>query len=230
MHYLRFLCESLSIYGSRVLLLSAAAVSDFYIPWNEMSEHKLQSRDFKVEKKTSFPLSPPASPPAAALHLQLKAVPKILGMVKEKWAPNMCLFSFKLETDSSLLVSKACAAIRAYRVDGVIANELYSRYTDVSIIHTFRSFKLEGESERANEKEVPELDEMPGLSVIRIHRDLIGHDKAKGSSEASAVDEEEGSSLSRMADEFTEPLEEELVDAVIMLHARYIKAGRESSS
>jgi phosphopantothenate---cysteine ligase (ATP) len=224
MHLLRFLCESLSQYGSRALFLSSAAVSDFYIPWNEMAEHKLQSRDFTSEKTTSFPLSPPSSPPAAALHLQLKAVPKILGMVKGQWAPSICLFSFKLETDSSLLVPKACNAIKSYHVDGVIANELYSRYTDVSIIHT-----LQSDSDHAGDINDDYSNELVGLRVVRIRREPSKQTSSNNTGGVTAKEEEEGTSPRRMSSKFSEPLEVELVETVVRLHDHYIARKQDAS-
>ena len=40
------------------------------------------------------------------LTIQLKDVPKLLGDVR-RWAPKAYLVSFKLETDTSILMSKA---------------------------------------------------------------------------------------------------------------------------
>lgn len=87
----------------------AAAVSDFTM---EPAEHKLQS--------------------GGSLELKLVPVQKLLGKVKE-WNPRTYLVSFKLETDASLLEQKAKAAIAKYGVDAVVANELKSRRTQVTV-------------------------------------------------------------------------------------------------
>ena len=65
---------------SKAVFYLAAAVSDFYIPEQKMTEHKLQSREIST------------------LKLELEPVPKMLGMIKEK-NPNAIAISFKLETD-----------------------------------------------------------------------------------------------------------------------------------
>lgn len=50
----------------------AAAVSDFYIPTEKMSEHKIDSAAF-------------VKPGEPALKLELYPVPKMLGEVKKVW-------------------------------------------------------------------------------------------------------------------------------------------------
>lgn len=91
--------------GARAMLYLAAAVSDFYIPPEQMSVHKIQSED--------------------KLELQLSQVPKLLGHIKHEWAPDAFLVSFKLETDHELMVPKSRRAISKYGVDLVVANELH---------------------------------------------------------------------------------------------------------
>jgi phosphopantothenate-cysteine ligase len=91
--------------GSRAMIYLAAAVSDFYIPPEQMSVHKIQSDD--------------------KLDLQLSQVPKLLGHIKHEWAPDAFLVSFKLETDHDLMVPKSRRAISKYGVDLVVANELH---------------------------------------------------------------------------------------------------------
>ncbi|XP_075232098.1 phosphopantothenoylcysteine synthetase isoform X2 [Lycorma delicatula] len=88
--------EVFSKAGENVMLYLAAAVSDFYIPPNEMSEHKIQSRD-------------------GALVISLHLVPKILQPLVNAWVPNAFVISFKLETDESILISKARAALEKYK-------------------------------------------------------------------------------------------------------------------
>ncbi|KAG1669832.1 hypothetical protein FOA52_001662 [Chlamydomonas sp. UWO 241] len=39
--FLRLIALSLAPYGPRVLFYLAAAVSDFYVPWSELDEHKI---------------------------------------------------------------------------------------------------------------------------------------------------------------------------------------------
>ena len=60
----------------------AAAVSDFYLPEDTLTNHKIQSREL-----------------SDGLNLNLISVPKRLGTIKTEWIPNCFLISFKLETD-----------------------------------------------------------------------------------------------------------------------------------
>ena len=89
---------------------ACAAVSDFYV--DKPVEHKIQSGD--------------------KLELTLQATPKKLGKIKE-WNPSTFLVSFKLETDLKLLEAKAKGSMQKYGADAVIANEMKSRRTAVTI-------------------------------------------------------------------------------------------------
>ncbi|GAX19759.1 phosphopantothenate-cysteine ligase [Fistulifera solaris] len=101
--------------NSLALFFLAAAVSDFYIPYEERSEHKLQSAD-------------------GALVLRLSPVPKRMGSIRQEWAPNSFVVSFKLETDHALLRQKAECAVAKYGCHMVIGNILRTRHEKVSIL------------------------------------------------------------------------------------------------
>ncbi len=101
--------------NSLALFFLAAAVSDFYIPYEERSEHKLQSAD-------------------GALVLRLSPVPKLMGSIRQEWAPNSFIASFKLETDHTLLRQKAERAVEKYGCHMVIGNLLHIRHEKVSIL------------------------------------------------------------------------------------------------
>jgi len=101
--------------GPRALFYLAAAVSDFYIPWSELAEHKIQSS-------------------TGPLQLALQKVPKLLGMLTSVWVPDSMVVSFKLETDPGMLVRKAAAALRTYRVHTVVANLLHTRKDQVLLV------------------------------------------------------------------------------------------------
>ena len=107
--------------GEQVLFFMAAAVSDFYIPWQSLPEHKIQSA-------------------GGALSLELANVPKCLGVLRQSWAPRAMFISFKLETDPDLLHCKAAAAIAKYGVHCVVANLLDTRKNEcdpASLAHAF---------------------------------------------------------------------------------------------
>ena len=112
---LKLCCELVEeICGRLALLYLAAAVSDFYIPQNKKSIHKLQS--------------------GGTLKLQMDPVPKCLKIIRDTWAPNAYCISFKLETEPSLLFQKAKHAMNTYGVHMVIGNLLSTRYSKVWIL------------------------------------------------------------------------------------------------
>lgn len=87
--------ECVSHLGRDVMFYLAAAVADFYVPWKELPEHKIESN-------------------SGELKLHLQTVPKALGILRYKWAPNSFVVSFKLETDENILIQKAKSAIKKY--------------------------------------------------------------------------------------------------------------------
>jgi len=99
----------------KVMFYSSAAVSDYFMPFEKMSEHKIQSRS--VEQ----------------LHLTLEQSPKLLLMMKE-WNPDMFLVSFKLETDVNIIQDKVNSAIKKYHIDAVVSN-LRHNYTKQVNLH-----------------------------------------------------------------------------------------------
>jgi phosphopantothenate-cysteine ligase len=114
-HLLRVVCESVQPVGKKAIVYLAAAVSDFYIPESKMATHKIQSAP-------------------GTLELSLDGVPKAILTLREEWAPAAYLVSFKLETDTNILYSKAQDAIKKYHVDCVVANILQTRYNQVHIV------------------------------------------------------------------------------------------------
>lgn len=112
---LKMIAENVESWNERVLFYLAAAVSDFFIPQRELSEHKIQSRD-------------------GPLTLTLQQVPKLLGVLRHSWAPKAFYVSFKLETDFDILRQKAKQSIAKYGMHLVVANELKSRFREVLLI------------------------------------------------------------------------------------------------
>jgi len=113
---LDLLCVQVNqLYATNCLWYLAAAVSDFYVPPSEMSEHKIQS-----------------SGGTSGLTLRLSGVPKRLGKVVE--STEGMVVSFKLETDLGILIDKARKAIKNYGVHAVVANELHTRYDKIYIV------------------------------------------------------------------------------------------------
>lgn len=117
--------------GRRAAFYLAAAVSDFYVPRSEMPEHKIQSSDVAC----SSPSDPEAEGRCGGhLTLRLAKTPKMLGALREHWAPRAFVVGFKLETDEAILVSKAARSIASYGLHAVVANILETRKERVLIV------------------------------------------------------------------------------------------------
>ena len=118
-HSLRALCEELGRHcGERAMAYLAAAVSDFYVPWAELPEHKIQSREEAPDDEDRE---------ASGVVLRLRRVPKMLGLVRSRWCPRAFVVGFKLETDPALLYRKASDSLRLYALHAVVANEMATR-------------------------------------------------------------------------------------------------------
>ncbi|CAG8767610.1 6264_t:CDS:2, partial [Acaulospora morrowiae] len=105
---LRSVTSIMSDLNERALYYLAAAVSDFFIPSQKMAQHKIQSGE-------------------GALTLKMDQVPKFLKPMVMNWVPRGFIVSFKLETDSNLLVDKARHALTRYGHQIVIGNLLETR-------------------------------------------------------------------------------------------------------
>eukprot|EP00922_Rhytidocystis_sp_ex-Travisia-forbesii_P017347 GHVS01025874.1.p1 GENE.GHVS01025874.1~~GHVS01025874.1.p1 ORF type:complete len:353 (+),score=32.77 GHVS01025874.1:165-1223(+) len=114
LHCFRMLALECACLGPWCLFVTCAAISDFFIPSKLLTEHKIQSRK------------------SATLTLELQPVPKLLGLLREV-CPYAMLISFKLETDTAILESKAKASLLSYNVDYVVGNILQTRYSEVVV-------------------------------------------------------------------------------------------------
>ena len=122
---LRALAKLMQPLGDRALFYLAAAVSDFFIPRDRMEEHKIQSRETDGKAAGS----------GKQLVINLDPVPKFLSSLVSSWAPKgSMIVSFKLETDPSMLVTKAEQSLEKYQHDLVIGNLLTTRKWEVVFI------------------------------------------------------------------------------------------------
>ncbi|KAI0346417.1 phosphopantothenate-cysteine ligase [Trametopsis cervina] len=112
---LRALSQELFVLGRSAMFYLAAAVSDFFLPRQKMSEHKIQSGK-------------------GSLHIEMDQVPKILKPLVSEWTREGYIVSFKLETDSDLLIPKARAALARYGHQVVIGNDLHRRKFEVVFV------------------------------------------------------------------------------------------------
>ncbi|PON53062.1 DNA/pantothenate metabolism flavoprotein, C-terminal [Parasponia andersonii] len=129
---LRMIALSTSNLGQNAMFYLAAAVSDFYVPWHSMAEHKIQS----------------ASGP---LNMELAQVPKMLSVLRQDWAPKAFFISFKLETDSKILLQKAISALEKYKMNMVVANELSTRKEEVVVVTSSEKISVRRNKDRGFE-------------------------------------------------------------------------------
>ncbi|KAA3465288.1 phosphopantothenate--cysteine ligase 2 [Gossypium australe] len=92
-----------------------AASTEYFIKAGYKVEHKIQS----------------ASGP---LDMRLMQVPKMLSVLRTEWTPKAFCISFKLETDSKILLEKATMALKKYKMHAVVANELLTRKEVVTVV------------------------------------------------------------------------------------------------
>ncbi|XP_024972327.1 phosphopantothenate--cysteine ligase 2-like isoform X1 [Cynara cardunculus var. scolymus] len=112
---LKLTAMSMKILGPSAMFYLAAAVSDFYVPWESMAMHKIQSS-------------------SGPLDMRLAQVPKMLLVLRKEWAPTSFCISFKLETDKEILLEKADKALKRYKMNAVVANELSTRKEVVILV------------------------------------------------------------------------------------------------
>ncbi|KAK4117502.1 phosphopantothenate-cysteine ligase-like protein [Canariomyces notabilis] len=152
LHELRSIARLMRPLGPRGLLYLAAAVSDFFVPPDRMSEHKIQStnavdavkkvgaaagaRPGAAEEEETFDNfdSSPSIPRSKRLVIDLDPVPKFLKNLVEGWSPQGMIVSFKLETDPTILVHKARYSLDRYQHHLVIGNLLSTRKWEVVFV------------------------------------------------------------------------------------------------
>lgn len=129
------------------LIILCAAVSDFYIPFAELSDNKINS-----EANT-----------APSLRMQL--APKFYKLTR-KYFPLLNFCMFKLEDDEQALVSKSNERIRF--ADILVANLLDQRYNSVFIFtgeDNFFKLTTSNESERIEDAICSYLCKYFGISI-----------------------------------------------------------------
>lgn len=101
--------------ADRMIVYLAAAVSDFYIPDDQLSDHKIQSSTQPIQ-------------------LTLHPVSKVVGKLASEWSPSAMVVTFKLETDVTRILESARAALARYGHSMVVANVLESRRNEVVLV------------------------------------------------------------------------------------------------
>ncbi|CAK8691797.1 unnamed protein product [Clavelina lepadiformis] len=116
-------CQTVKSVEEKLMIYSAAAVSDFYVPFNKLPEHKISS--------------------SQALQLDLEVAPKLLKYLTESWVPHSFVVSFKLETNEKILTEKAESSLKKYGQSVVVANALQTKHCKVVIITSQVNHKIE---------------------------------------------------------------------------------------
>ncbi|KAF9528612.1 DNA/pantothenate metabolism flavoprotein [Crepidotus variabilis] len=159
---LRAVSQELSVLKRRSMFYLAAAVSDFFLPRQKMSEHKIQSGK-------------------GSLHIEMDQVPKILKPLVDEWTHGGFIVSFKLETDQNLLLPKARQAIERYGHQVVIGNDLHRRKFEV----VFVSKKAASQDLTSSSQEDPFEEQWlripqsvvdqttPGFPIKEIEEDIV---------------------------------------------------------
>ena len=186
--------------GRSAVFYLAAAVSDFFIPKDRISEHKIQSSNPQPDLQAKGGQSSTASG-GNKLVIDLDPVPKFLKRLVDGWAPHAMIVSFKLETDPSILIFKARGALEKYSHHLVIGNLLATRSYEVVLVDakqetwirvptmsdTPRTEDTSGTlpspstvapaQERRNDKvQSTEIESLIIPDVIKLHKTIIGKD------------------------------------------------------
>ncbi|KAL6948756.1 hypothetical protein ACO0QE_001229 [Hanseniaspora vineae] len=146
------------------LFYLAAAVSDFYVPYSKLPQHKIQSSN---EHRSGTESEGGGSSSSSSIFLR---------RLVQSWAKSSMIISFKLETDSSILIKKAQQALKNYNHQLVIGNLLQTRNKEVVFV-----------SEDANIKEqwinlTPDVSCIEALIIpeaIKRHQEWIATQESK---------------------------------------------------
>nr|CAB3265058.1 phosphopantothenate--cysteine ligase-like [Phallusia mammillata] len=126
LHFLHALCLAMKPLKSKAMVYLPAAVSDFYVPYKELPEHKIQSEIA-----------------AKGLTINLQPVPKLIRHLTKNWVDCAFVISFKLETDATILQQKAVDSLKKYGQHVVVANILKTKSQQVTVISEQMSSVIE---------------------------------------------------------------------------------------
>ncbi|KAF8845197.1 DFP-domain-containing protein [Paxillus ammoniavirescens] len=160
LYLLRAISKKMNNLGGKAMYYLAAAVSDFFLPRQKMSEHKIQSGK-------------------GSLHIEMDQVPKILKPMVSEWTPGGFIVSFKLETDQSLLIPKARQTLERYGHQVVIGNYLHHRKYRVVLVSPAKTLppstelRPDGTMTGAYEESWIEIDPLLSASHKEIEEEIV---------------------------------------------------------
>jgi phosphopantothenate-cysteine ligase len=172
---LREVAQLMRPLGPKAMFYLAAAVSDFFVPQDRMVEHKIQSNE-EFHQTADGTRGGDVKPPAArtegkSLIIDLEPVPKFLKQLVDGWAPDAMIVSFKLETDPSLLVTKAKYALNKYSHHLVIGNLLLTRKWEVVFVSVLDGEKWIRVPTSRRTKSLSGMPSLVGLADQKTRRD-----------------------------------------------------------
>ncbi|KAJ3262088.1 hypothetical protein HK103_003931 [Boothiomyces macroporosus] len=144
---------------SLLLKINFTTVSEYLFLLKEFTLLLDQVKDMAVEHKIQSS--------GGGLSLVLDQVPKIIKPLVKEWAPSAFTVSFKLETDSTLLVSKSKSALEKYGHQIVIGNMLHTRKHVVWFIG--REFEKEVRLTQDEIKHEVEIEKYIIAELIKLH-------------------------------------------------------------
>lgn len=158
---LKLIAQEMSVIGYDALFYLAAAVSDFFLPSSRIPQHKIQSKEA-----------------GGKLVVDLEPVPKFLRRLVDSWAPIGMIVSFKLETDNTILISKARGALKRYNHQLVIGNLLQTRKEKVVFVTSEGENWLKLTPEQVNSN--VDIESLIVPKVVDFHQQWIDSRKKMG--------------------------------------------------
>ncbi|KAH9905270.1 DNA/pantothenate metabolism flavoprotein [Xylariomycetidae sp. FL2044] len=233
LHELRAVARLMRPLGPKGLLFLAAAVSDFFVPPERMSEHKIQSTD-ATDKLKQGPTtisteqreeeqqeeealdnfdSSPTVPRSKRLIVDLDPIPKFLKNLVDGWAPEGMIVSFKLETDPNILVHKAKYSLDRYQHHLVIGNLLSTRKWEVVFVAPGREDKWIRVPTHRRKKTLTGVEELVGAAA----------DKQRGSGSTSGSNKPMDPAMLPEGEPEME-IEGLIIPSVAELHTKHIES------
>lgn len=159
LYTLKLVCEILTAnwVPENVVLYLAAAVSDFFIPEEKLPKHKIQS-----DEGAGGAEMPISSDLSGDLTITLSPVPKFLSRIVDNWCPGAFVISFKLETDTSILMKKCGSSLTRYNQGLVIGNLLQTRKYEVVFVWSKQGKTISRWFKKTDDREIESiyLDEL----------------------------------------------------------------------
>lgn len=152
---LKLTCVKLNQIKQNALIYLAAAVSDFFFSDSRTPLHKIRSDSTND-----------------SIHLNLEKVPKIVDKIVKIWSPKALIISFKLETDSSILIKKSKESLKKYNHHLVIGNLLHKRTDEVVFVSPDESVEWIKLSEDDKKKKI-EIECIIIDKIVKIHEKWI---------------------------------------------------------